>query len=664
MRRLVIAGFVAAAMVAAQAPAVADDVVLDEVASGLSSPVFVDAPDGDDRLFIVERRGWIRILDNGSVLPTPFLDIDAKTNGGGERGLLGMAFHPDYGSNGRFYVYYTNTANNSVLAEYTVSGNPDVADAGSERILLTVNQPAGNHNGGMVAFGSDGYLYWGLGDGGSQHDPDEHGQNTSTLLGSILRVRPDTGAPAPGNPFGNEIWAYGVRNPWRFSFDADTGDLYIGDVGQDTREEISVLGPSQSGANLGWDGMEGTFCHEASSGCPPGGHVPPVHEYSHNGGGAKSVTGGYVYRGSELPQLDGVYFYTDVYDSDIMSFVYNGGSATQHQDWSAQLPPVPLISSFGTDGHGELYAVSLAGSVYKFASGATRLAGATRYGTAAAVSEQAFPTADVAYVVVGTNWPDALVAASRGDGPVLLVQQNSIPSVIRSELSRLAPLDEIFVVGGTAAVSASVEAALAPYATEVTRLAGATRYETAAAFSTAFHGAGSGGTVYVATGENYPDALVAAAAAGDAGAPLLLVGSTTIPGAIAGELARLAPAEIVIVGGTVPISNQVEADLGAYAPVRRLSGQNRYATAAAVSSDSFTTANTVYVATGLNAPDALVAAAAAIAANGPVLLTADTSVPGATASELSRLGPTEIFIVGGPSAISYQVQADLSQYEQ
>ncbi|MEO8354767.1 MAG: PQQ-dependent sugar dehydrogenase, partial [Chloroflexota bacterium] len=280
------------------------------IISGLQRPVDLQA-DGSGRLFVIEKPGHIRILQDGQLLDQPFLDItDRVGSRGNEQGLLGLAFHPQYAENGRFFVNYTNNNGDTVLARFQVSTDPNSADPNTELKLLGVDQPFANHNGGGLAFGSDGYLYAGLGDGGSAGDPMGNGQNTKTLLGKILRLDVDSAEPyvAPSdNPFGNEIWAYGLRNPWRLSFDRVTGDLYIGDVGQGAWEEIDFLAAgSAGGANFGWDFREGAHDYEGGG---PEGLIDPVAEYSHPEGGC-SVTGGYVYRGS-MPEWNGIYLYGD-----------------------------------------------------------------------------------------------------------------------------------------------------------------------------------------------------------------------------------------------------------------------------------------------------------------------------------------------------------------
>ena len=283
-------------------------VSLEPVAQGLSAPLFLTAPPDDlDRLFVVERGGTIRIIRNDSVLATPFLDVGPIITAGGEQGLLGLAFHPGYAATGRFYVNYTDTLGHTQVVRYQLSANPDVANPGSALPILTVEQPYSNHNGGMIAFGPhDGMLYVGMGDGGDGGDPQGHGQNRMTLLGDMLRLDVDGGSPYAipvDNPFvgslsvRQEIWASGLRNPWRFSFDAATGDVYIGDVGQSAREEVSFQpASSPGGENYGWRIMEGSRCYSPSSGCSTAGLTLPIHEYHHSDG--CSITGGYSIAGA------------------------------------------------------------------------------------------------------------------------------------------------------------------------------------------------------------------------------------------------------------------------------------------------------------------------------------------------------------------------------
>lgn len=363
------------------------------VASGLASPVHLTAPPLDpSRLFVVEQVGRIRVIRNGTLLATPFLAIEGEVGSvGNEQGLLGLAFHPEYETNGRFFVNYTNNSGDTVIARYAVSGDPDAADEDSEQILLTIAQPFSNHNGGQLAFGADGFLYVGMGDGGSANDPLEAGQDDGTLLGKLLRLdvdvetapfyavpptNPDAGA---GDPLGL-IWAKGLRNPWRFSFDRANGDLYIGDVGQGTREEIDYrAGSSSGGENYGWNVFEGNLCFDPEPDfmdCPldppATGFTMPVVDYTHAEG--CSVTGGFAYRGCAMPDLHGTYFYADFCTEFIRTFTVVGGAAQDAADRTADLAPgsglsIDAITSFGEDARGEMYIVDRGGEVYRIVPG-------------------------------------------------------------------------------------------------------------------------------------------------------------------------------------------------------------------------------------------------------------------------------------------------------
>jgi glucose/arabinose dehydrogenase len=345
-----------------------------EVASGLSSPDYLTSPANDSRLFVVEQAGRIRIIKNGQVLAQPFLDIVSRVSSGGERGLLSVAFHPSYAANGFFYVNFTDLAGNTRVERFKVSSNPDVGDASSSKLILGVTQPFANHNGGLNLFGPDGMLYIGLGDGGSGGDPQGNGQRTNTLLGKILRIDVDNGDPysiPSGNPFANqsgarpEIWAYGLRNPWRFSFDRTAGLLFVADVGQGSLEEIDVVPTTRAGVNYGWNIMEGSSCFGSGS-CSTAGLEPPVIEYNHSGG-ACSVTGGYAYRGSAIPELAGHYFYSDYCAGFLRSFLYSNGAATDQRTWD--VGTIGSVTSFGEDAAGEMYIVVQQGRVYRIGRG-------------------------------------------------------------------------------------------------------------------------------------------------------------------------------------------------------------------------------------------------------------------------------------------------------
>ncbi len=363
------------------------------VGTGFSNPLFVTAPAGDaGRLFVAEKGGDVRVLDlaTGNIAVTPFLDLAVDTNG--ERGLLGMAFHPDYTTNGKVYVnLINNTTFDTEVREYTVSAeNPNVADTSSGRLIMTITQPAGrdNHKGGWIGFSpTDGLLYVASGDGGSGNDPDNYGQRLDTTLGKMLRIDINSdGFPADPNrnyaiPANNpfvatagaqpEIFAYGLRNPYRSSFDRETGDLYIGDVGQSAREEIDfIANGSPGGQNFGWRLREGTIATPDVGGALPGA-TDPIYDYTHGNGTfqGRSVTGGYVYRGSLLPELDGTYFFGDFIRGKVWSFDYDGSALTGLTDWTETLRPdvgnFGSFSSFGEGGTGELFIVNYGGDIFQ-----------------------------------------------------------------------------------------------------------------------------------------------------------------------------------------------------------------------------------------------------------------------------------------------------------
>lgn len=361
---------------------------------GLNKPVYVTAPEGEiEPLFIVEQRGIILQYSKGKLNPLPILDISDRIHNpklpGDERGLLGMALHPEFKINGRLYLNYINLESNTIIAEFQADLETFKTDSATEKIILEINQPYSNHNGGQLAFGPDGMLYIGMGDGGSGGDPKGNAQNLGSLLGKILRIDVDgekTIFPAdnpslqvsetkPG------IWVYGLRNPWRFSFDRLTGDLYIGDVGQNSFEEINSTPFNESaGSNFGWNIMEGNHCYPPESNCNDSGFVLPVFEYPNNANYFKtligldqphvkgcSVTGGYVYRGTKIPELNGHYFFGDYCTGKIWSFKLEDGIAAQFKDWDELIfdSGQPMISSFGEDGTGELYLIDHGGIIYK-----------------------------------------------------------------------------------------------------------------------------------------------------------------------------------------------------------------------------------------------------------------------------------------------------------
>ncbi len=388
--------------------------VLQPVISGLDQPLyFTSAKDGTNRRFIIEQPGRIRVLQPGASTTSLFLDISSRVLSGGERGLLGLAFHPQFSTNRRFYVDYTRRPDGAtIIAEYRVStGNPNVADT-TENILLTIPQPYENHNGGMVEFGPDGFLYIGMGDGGSGNDPQNRAQNIEELLGKILRIDVDhIGTPPSSNPFvgragRDEIFAYGMRNPWRFSFDRLTGQLYVGDVGQDVREEVDIV---NNGGNYGWRVFEGTRCTNLGpASCSTPGFIPPITVYDHVSGRC-SITGGYVYRGTQASLPYGAYVYGDFCSGEI--FMLRDGIQTVLLDTTLD------ISSFGEDEAGEIYVVALSGTISRLTNPDAREA-----------SARSFSTPDRGAFVAST--PGSASALTTGYARIQASQVSPLPSGI------------------------------------------------------------------------------------------------------------------------------------------------------------------------------------------------------------------------------------------
>ena len=348
-----------------------------QLVGNFASPVYLTSPPADSaRLFVVEQEGRVRVVRNDTTVARAFLDLRGRISNGGERGLLSLAFHPQYATNGRVYVYFTDAAGDIRVVRYNVSSDPDSADEATADTVLKVAHPReSNHNGGQLQFGLDGMLFVGTGDGGGGGDTAGNGQDKHALLGKLLRldVNGAGGYTIPAdNPFATdtsaapEVWSYGLRNPWRFSFDRQTGDLYIGDVGQGSWEEVNVAPVSVQrgrGANLGWNIMEGKHCYpfDPSESCTTTGLVLPFVDYQHVNG-ACSISGGYVYRGSKLTQITGHYFYADFCTGDVSSFAYPNPARV---DWSPLIRPGGNVSSFGEDASGELYIMQLNGPVYR-----------------------------------------------------------------------------------------------------------------------------------------------------------------------------------------------------------------------------------------------------------------------------------------------------------
>jgi hypothetical protein len=346
---------------------------LEPVVSGLASPVYLTAPPGDARLFVVEQAGRIRVVRNGAVLPTPFLDISARVLSGGERGLLSMAFDPRYATNGYFFVYFTDRNGDIAIERYGSTPGADVASATGTPVITIPHPGYSNHNGGLLLFGPDGMLYAGTGDGGGGGDPSGNGQNTNVLLGKLLRLDVST-LPykvPPSNPFAGqagkrgEIWAYGLRNPWRYAFDTPAGatraTLYVADVGQNAWEEVNVAAADEGGVDYGWNRTEGKHCYPSGDACDKGGIHLPVVEYGHDDG--CSITGGFVYRGASIPEVAGHYFYSDYCGGWLASLTGDATHPFAARRWS--VPSVGNVTSFGEDGARELYVLTSAGTIYK-----------------------------------------------------------------------------------------------------------------------------------------------------------------------------------------------------------------------------------------------------------------------------------------------------------
>jgi len=645
-----------------------------------NTPVGIEnAGDGTGRLFIIEQAGRIRLVKDGALAATPFLDISNKVASGGERGLLGLAFPPGFGSKQYFYVNYTDLSGTTVVARYAVSAtDPDRADPSSEEILLTISQPFSNHNGGQLAFGPDGYLYIGSGDGGSAGDPLGNGQSTDTLLGKILRIDTESGGapydvPA-SNPFVGvpgarpEIWALGLRNPWRFSFDRSSGALWIADVGQSSREEVNFEPPGFGGGrNYGWNRYEGSLPYPiGSTPTPTTGLTFPVFEYDRTAG--RSITGGYVYRGPTQTGLSGLYLFAD--------YVLGKFWALDPADNSTQMvvDTAMLPSSFGQDEAGELYVADHGtGTIFQLLDGSlapsttlTRIAGANRYQTAAAIARSAFPNGSTtAVVATGERFPDALAASGLAGAlaaPILLTSANSAHPELLAALGP-APgglgVTDVVIVGGTAAVSPGVVTQLTQRGYSVRRIGEADRYATAAAVANevrARQGAAFENRAFVVSGEDFPDALAVAPLSYAGRGPVLLTRSASLPPVTAAAVTSLGLTEVVVAGGTQAVSQGVVQSLGA--PAVRVQGVDRYATAAAVAEFAFDRAWTdfgyVGIATGADYPDGLTGGVSAGSRDGVLLLTRPTTLSDVTAQTLTAhvVHIDTVEVIGGTSAVS------------
>ncbi|MCA9759783.1 MAG: PQQ-dependent sugar dehydrogenase, partial [Candidatus Eisenbacteria bacterium] len=429
---------------------------LEKVVDNVEKPIFLTAPPSDPRLFFIEEQGRIRIVEDGQLLPTPFLDISALLQYDGLfQGLLGLAFHPDYASNGYFFVNYTVAGGDTRVSRFEVSSDPNVADAGSESVVITIDQPGTDHNGGYLAFGpDDGYLYVAMGDGGFGSNHHLNAQDPSKLLGKIRRLDVDVASGyqvPPDNPFvgvtgyREEIWARGTRSPWGMTFDRDTHDLWIADVGLNSWEEVNFQpAASTGGENYGWSLMEGNHCYTPPSDCDDGSLVHPIHEYAHGSSGC-SVNGGFVYRGSQIPELQGCYFFSDWCTSEIWTLEYDGEMLTELTNRAAELGPpsgdsFSFLAGFGQGAAGELYVIDWnwtganTGQIFKIVPDVSDAPNAV-----------APPTADV--LALGTPQPNPFTDATRFS---ITAQTEGIAGVsIHGPDGRLVWSDRRSVVPGT-----------------------------------------------------------------------------------------------------------------------------------------------------------------------------------------------------------------------
>ncbi len=633
-----------------------------------------NAGDGSGRLFVLEKDGRIRVIKGGQLLATPMLDLSSRVSKGAEQGLLGIAFPPGYAAKQYFYVNYTDTLGDTVIARYHMTANPDVATTAGAQTILRIDQPYANHNGGDIAFGPDGYLYIGMGDGGGSGDPLGNGQKKNVLLGKMLRIDTEGattpyGIP-PSNPFVGvagyraEIWALGLRNPWRFSFDSATGGLYIADVGQNAWEEINVEPPGFAGGrNYGWNWYEGNHAYPIGSNPRSSvGLTFPVYEYNHITGG-HSVTGGYVYRGSAIPSWQGLYFFADFEWGKIFAMDLSN-TATVGLDTSM------LFTTFGEDEAGEIYLSEyLDSTIYELRDGTVppetslrRLQGADRYATAIAVARDVFPSgATTAVVATGELFPDALSSSALAgavNGPLLLTPSARLEQRLLDTLEAMGVTD-VYIVGGTPAVSSGVASGLATAGYSVTRIDGADRYATAGNVArrvAQIEGPAFSGNVFLARGDQFPDALAAAPLAYAGHGPVLLTRPTSLPPATKSAATAISATEVTVLGSTTAVSASVVNALGL--PATRWQGADRYSTASQVAAGALGRGWTTYahigIATGIAYPDGLTGATEAGAQGGVLLLTRPTALPVPTRIALigHQASATSATVYGGTPAVS------------
>jgi len=664
--------------------------------SGISAPLFVTGDGTGARRYVVERAGRILVADTSSSATSVFLDIRPKVSVVSERGLLGLAFEPNYAVTGRFYVYYVDGGGMTHLSRFQRDpGNANLALPSSEVSVLTWQRPFGNHDGGWIGFGPDNMLYVASGDGGSSGDPQGNGQKLSTLMGKLLRldvIGASTYAIPPDNPFvgtagaRGEIWAYGLRNPWRNSFDS-TGRLFIGDVGQNAWEEINVAPAGAAGRNYGWRHYEGNHPYPVGSAATSrSGLTFPVVEHSHPG--AESITGGYVYEGAEYPDMRNTYFYGDFELGKIWGLRQSGST------WSSKLllDTSLLIPSFGVDDANRLYLTSFGdGSVYELRDAtrySMRIAGSDRYSTAVAIAKSAWPGwAGITHVVIASgedrSASDPLAASGLSwayhGAPILLVSSKSTPSSVRIALSQIRAANgpiALHIVGGTASVPSArvteLRAAAGSGSTAERVLATGDRYDLAAAIARrmkALRPAEFPARVFIANGadeSHFADALSLSPISAATGTPVLLVRGTSVPTATRRALSSLGLTERYIAGGPASVSEGVSLALGlGTGSPNRLAGSNRYDTSVAIAqkalSAGWSTSGTTAIAGSV--PDAVSSGASVGHLGGVVIMSARTGLPssprgfvGTHASSITRA-----WVLGGTAALTDDVRRDVAR---
>lgn len=664
--------------------------------SGVSAPLFVTGDGTGARRYIVERAGRILVADANSSATSVFLDIRPRVSVVSERGLLGLAFEPNYAVTGRFYVYYVDGNGLTHLSRFQRDpGNANLAFPASEVSVLTWQRPFGNHNGGWIGFGPDNMLYVASGDGGGGGDPQGNGQKLSTLLGKLLRldvVGAATYSIPPDNPFvgtagaRGEIWAYGLRNPWRNSFDS-TGRLFIADVGQNAWEEVNVAPAGAAGRNYGWRRYEANHPFPVGSAATSrSGLTFPVVEHSHPG--AESVTGGYLYEGSTYPNMRDTYFYGDFELGKVWGLRQSGSV------WSSKLllDTAMLIPSFGVDDANKLYMTSFGdGTVHELRDAtrySSRIAGADRYSTAVAIARTAWPNwAGVTHVVVASgedrSASDPLAASGLSwayhGAPILLVSSRSTPSSVRTALAQIRAANgpiALHIVGGPVSVPAArvteLRAAAGPGSTAERVLSTGDRYDLAAAIARrmkALRPAEFPARAFIANGANpanFADALSLAPISAGTGTPVLLVTRTSVPSATRSALSSLGLTERYIAGGTASVSEGVSISLGlGTGSPNRLAGSNRYNTSVAIAEKAlaagWSTAGSTAIAGSI--PDAVSSGASVGHLGGVVILSAKTDLPpgpegfvGAQAADI-----TSVWVLGGTASLTDDVRRDVAR---